>query len=206
MATDTEATTVAPPVAQPTRNRTLLVGTALAAAASVMVFAGLFGIYVALRQNNEFLVESGQGGTLWFPELAVQIAPGTMMLFTSWISAFTISWAVQAIKADDRRNAYLALGLTLLMGAAIINQAVFAVTDFGVPIDRSLASLMLYVLYGAFIAFLAGAMGFVLLMTVRTVAGQFDSKNADGIQAAALYWYATVIVYAVLWYTITITK
>ena len=196
----------APPAAEPTRNRTLLVGMALAAAASIMLFSGLFGIYISLRQNNEFLVESGQGGTLWFPDLAVQIAPGTMMLFTSWISAFTISWAVQAIKADDRRNAYLALGLTLLMGAAIINQAVFAVNDFGVPIDRSLASLMLYVLYGSFIAFLAVAMGFVLLMTVRAVAGQFDSKNADGIQAAALYWYATVIIYAVLWYTITITK
>jgi len=197
---------VAPPAAEPTRTRTLLVGTAFAAAVTIMVFAGLFGIYISLRQNNEFLVETGQGGTLWFPERAVQIAPGTMMLFTSWISAFTISWAVQAIKADDRRHAYTALGLTLLMGAAIMNQAVFAVNDFGLPIDRSLASLMLYVLYGSFIAALAGAMGFVLLMSVRAIAGQFDSKNADGIQAAALYWYAIVIVYAVLWYTITITK
>ena len=49
-------------------------------------------------------------------------------------------------------------------------------------------------------------MGFVLLMGIRAVAGQFDSKNADGIEAAALYWYAMVIIYAVLWYTITITK
>ncbi len=202
----TETAPSAPLAAAPTRPRTMLIGSALGAAASIMVFGGLFGIYVSLRQNNEFLVESGRGGTLWFPDLAVQIAPGTMMLFTSWISAFTISWAIQAIKADDRRNAYIALGLTLLMGAAIMNQAVFAIQDFGVPIDRSLASLMFYVLYGSFIAFLAIAMGFVLLMTIRAVAGQFDSKNADGIQAAAIYWYSTVIIYAVLWYTITITK
>lgn len=194
------------PAPPPTRPRTLLVGTALAAAATIMVFAGLFGIYISLRQNNEFLVENGLGGTVWFPELAVQIAPGTMMLFTSWISAFTISWAVQAVKADDRRHAYIALGLTLLMGAAIMNQAVFAVNDFGQPIDRNIASLMLYVLYGSFIAALAGAMGFVLLMGLRAIAGQFDSKNADGIQAAALYWYSIVLIYAVLWYTITITK
>ena len=197
---------VAPPAAEPQRNRTILVGAALAAGAAIMVFAGLFGIYVSLRQNNEFLVENGLGGTLWFPDLAVQIAPGTMMLFTSWISVFTISWAVQAFRADDRRNGYLALGLTILMGAAIINQAVFAVTDFGVPIDRSPAALMLYVLYGSFIVFLGSAVVFVLLMLIRAVAGQYDSKNADGIQAAAIYWYATVLVYAVLWYTITITK
>lgn len=203
MATDT---VLAPPAAEPQRNRTLLVGSALASAAAIMVFAGLFGIYVSLRQNNEFLVENQLGGTLWFPDLAVQIAPGTMMLFTSWISAFTISWAVQAFKNDDRRNGYLALGLTILMGAAIINQAVFAVIDFGVPIDRSPATLMLYVLYGSFIGFLGSAVVFVLLMLIRAMAGQFDSKNLDGIQAAAIYWYATVLVYAVLWYTITITK
>lgn len=202
----TETAPVAPPAAAPTRPRTALIGAALGAAASIMFFAGLFGVYISLRQNNEFLVESGRGGTLWFPDLAVQIAPGTMMLFTSWISVFTISWAIQAIKADDRRNAFIALGLTLLMGAAIMNQAVFAVQDFGIPIDRSLASLMFYVLYGSFIAYLAIAMGFVLLMMIRAVAGQFDSKNADGIQAAAIYWYSTVIIYAVLWYTITITK
>lgn len=197
---------VAPPAADPIRSRTLLVGTSLASASAIMVFAGLFGIYVSLRQNNEFLVENQLGGTLWFPDLAVQIAPGTMMLFTTWISAFTISWAVQAIRTDDRRNAYLAMGLTILMGAAVINQAVFAVVDFGVPIDRSPAALMLYVLYGAFIVFLGSAIVFVLLVLVRAVAGQFDSRNADGIQAAAIYWYATVLVYAALWYTITITK
>jgi len=204
--TSETSTAVAPRAAEPLRNRTLLVGTAFAAAAVVMMFAGLFAIYASLRQNNEFLVENGLGGTLWFPDLAVQIAPGTMMLFTSWISAFTVSWAAQAIKNDDRKNAYLALGLTIVMGAAIINQAAFAIADFGVPIDRSTAALMFYVLYGSFIVFLGSAMLFVLLMTIRALIGQFDSRNADGVQAAALYWYATVIVYAVLWYTITITK
>ncbi|MGI9606862.1 MAG: cytochrome c oxidase subunit 3 [Acidimicrobiales bacterium] len=196
----------APPAPVPARSRTVLVGAALAAASAIMVFAGLFGIYVSLRQNNEFLVENQLGGTLWFPEGAVQIAPGTMMMFTTWISAFTITWAVQAVRNSDRTNGYIAMGLTVLMGAAVINQAVFAVVDFGIPIDRSPAAFMLYVLYGSYIVFLASAIGFVLLMFVRALAGQFDSRNADGVQAAALYWYATVIVYAVLWYTITITK
>lgn len=200
-------TAVVVPAAELTRNRTLLVGSALAAAASVMVFVGLFGIYIAIRQNNEVLSETpGLTGELWFPELAVQIAPGTMMLFTALMSGFTMAWAVQAIRNDDRRNAYLALGVTLLLGAAVINQAAFAISDFGIPVDRSTASLLLYTLYGSFIVFLTVAMAFVLLMGIRAVAGQFNSRNADGIEAAAIYWYAVVVVYPVLWYLISITK
>ena len=151
----TETVLVAPPAPELTRNRTLVVGTAFAAVASIMVFAGLFAVYIAVRQNNEFLVENGLGGSLWFPEGAVQIAPGTMMLFTTWISAFSISWAVQAIRNDDRRNAYVALGLTLLMGAAVINQMVFAIIDFALPIDRSTPAYLLYVIYGSYIVFVA---------------------------------------------------
>ncbi|MFT7476334.1 MAG: heme/copper-type cytochrome/quinol oxidase subunit 3 [Verrucomicrobiales bacterium] len=197
---------VTPPAAELSRNRTLLVGTAFAAVASIMVFVGLFAVYIAIRQNNEFLVENRLGGSLWFPEGAVQIAPGTFMMFTTWISAFTISWAVQAIRNDDRRNAYVALGLTVLMGAAIINQMAFAIGDFGLPVDRSTPALMLYVIYGSYMVFMSIAVVFVLLMAIRAIAGQFNSKNADGVQAAAIYWYATVIVYLPVWYLITITK
>lgn len=196
----------APPAPELSRNRTLVVGTAFASVAAIMVFVGLFSVYISLRQNNEFLVENGLGGSLWFPEGAVQIAPGTMMLFTTWISAFSISWAVQAIRNDDRRNAYVALGLTILMGAAVINQMAFAISDFALPVDRSTPALMLYVIYGSYIVFLAIAIAFVFFMGVRAIAGQFNSRNADGIQAAAIFWYATVIVYMPVWYLITITK
>lgn len=195
-----------PPAPELQRNRTLIVGTAFAAVASIMVFVGLFAVYIAIRQNNEFLVENGLGGSLWFPEGAVQIAPGTMMMFTTWISAFSMAWAVQAIKNDDRRNAYAALFLTVLMGAAVINQMAFAIGDFALPVDRSTPAFLLYVIYGCYIVFLAIAIAFVVLMAIRAIAGQFNSRNADGIQAAAIYWYATVIVYMPVWYLITITK
>ena len=202
----TQTAVQAPPVAEVARNRTLLVGAAFAAMSSIMVFVGLFAVYISIRQNNEFLVENRLGGTLWFPEGAVQIAPGTMMMFTTWAGGLFMAWAVQAVRNDDRRNAYVALGLTILMGAAVINQMVFAIQDFGLPIDRSTPALMLYIIYGSYIVFLSIAIIFVLLMMIRAIAGQFNSKNADGIEAAAIYWYSTIIVYLPVWYLITITK
>ena len=196
----------APIAAEERRHRTVVIGAVLATATAVMFFAGLVGIYVSIRQNNEFLVENGLGGTLWFPEGAVQIAPGTMMLFTTWIGAATMTWAIQAVQNDDRRHLYVAIGLTILMGAAVINQMVFAIGDFGLPVDRSVPALLLYTLYGAFIAFQGSAIAFLVLILFRVLGGQYDSRNADGVQAAAIYWYATVIMYAVVWYLLTITK
>ncbi len=194
------------PQAEATRSRTLLVGTAFASVAAIMVFVGLFAVYISIRQNNEFLVENRLGGGLWFPEGAVQIAPGTMMMFTTWIGAFTMAWAVQAFRNDDRGHGYMALGATILMGAAVINQMAFAISDFALPVDRSLPALLLFTIYGAYIAFLGSAIAFVALMLVRAVTGQFNSTNADGIEAAAIYWFATVLVYLPVWYLITITK
>lgn len=192
--------------AEPQRNRTVVVGASFAAAATLMMFAGMIAVYVSIRQNNEHLIEQGLGGSVWFPDLTIQIAPGTMMLFTAMISLFTMAWAVQAIRNDDRRNAYVAMGLTILMGAAIINQVVFAIGDFGLPVDRSTPALLLYALYGAFVVALSVAIIGVFLMLLRAIAGQFDSRNSDGIQAAAIYWFAVILVYPAIWYLISITK
>ena len=196
----------APPAPELARNRTLVVGTAFVSGAVIMLFVGLFSVYISIRQNNELLVESLLGGSLWFPEGAVQIAPGTMMMFTTWISVMTIAWAVQAFRNDDRRNAYVALTLTILMGAAVINQMVFAIGDFGLPVDRSTPAMLLFTLYGSYIVLLGTAIAFVFLMFMRAIAGQFNSKNADGSEAAAIFWYATVSLYHPIWYLITITK
>jgi hypothetical protein len=43
-------------------------------------------------------------------------------------------------------------------------------------------------------------------MAFRALGGQLTGRAAEGALAAVLYWYMTVGAYAVVWYTITITK
>ena len=50
------------------------------------------------------------------------------------------------------------------------------------------------------------AMVFVSLMGFRALAGHFNTRQHDGITAAALFWYATVAVYFLIWITIYVTK
>jgi heme/copper-type cytochrome/quinol oxidase subunit 3 len=47
---------------------------------------------------------------------------------------------------------------------------------------------------------------FVGLMAFRALGGQQTSRQHDGISAAALFWHAMVVVYAIIWYAIFVTK
>jgi heme/copper-type cytochrome/quinol oxidase subunit 3 len=182
------------------RPRSILVGTAFATAAVLMFFAALFGLYV--QQRHDVL---GSGG-VWIPPGTISLVPGGMMMVTMVMSVVTMQWAVYAIARDDRPRAYLALGLTALFGVAVINQTVFLYKQMGLVIHDTVPALMIYVITGAHLAMLLAAIVFVALMAFRALAGQFSSRQADGVAAAALFWHATVAVYAVVYYAIYITK
>jgi heme/copper-type cytochrome/quinol oxidase subunit 3 len=200
MAATTHDLPALPPAPEPTRPRTLLVGTIFATGAVVMFFAALFGIYAQLRQDT---IGSGRE---WIASGTISLVPGGMMMVTMAMSVITMQWAVYAIARDDRPRAYLALGLTALFGVAVINQTAFLYTSMGLAVSESLPAVLIYVITGAHLAMLTAAIVFVGLMAFRALAGQYSSRQADGIAAAAIFWYATVAVYAVIYYGIYITK
>ena len=45
---------------------------------------------------------------------------------------------------------------------------------------------------------------YLAVMAFRSVGGQLTGRAAEGVSVR--YWFVTVGVYAVVWYTITITK
>jgi hypothetical protein len=49
-------------------------------------------------------------------------------------------------------------------------------------------------------------MVFAALMAFRTLGGQYSARDREGVVAAAIYWYATAFVYAVVWYAVLVTK
>jgi heme/copper-type cytochrome/quinol oxidase subunit 3 len=188
------------PAAELPRPRTLLVGTIFAIVASGMFFAGAFGVYLKLRSDK---VTSGGE---WLKPNQISLVPGGMMVVTAAMSVVTMAWAVQAIRNDDRKNAYIALGITLLFGVANINQQVFYYNDMKLTVQGDVADLLIYVITGAHVAMLIGAMVFVALASFRALAGQFSSRQSDGIQAAFYFWTATMLMYTLIYYGIYVTK
>ena len=189
-----------PPAAPPARPRVLLVGTALAAAATFMAFAGMVGVYVSQRS-----AVVGKGDT-WLPQGAkIPLTPGNMAMVTLLLSAVTIWWAVDAVGKNDRQMAYLALGLTLFFGAAFINATAFGYTQMGLAV-RTTPGLLIYSITGAHLVMLIAAMVFAAVMTFRTLGGEYAGRDREGLVAAAMFWYVTIAVFAVIWFAIYIVK
>lgn len=186
----------APP--PPARPRVLLVGTLLGAAALVMTYVGILGVYLALRADAE---------GAWLPDnVTIPLSPPTMMTVTLLLSVVALHWAQASLRNDDRINAYVALGLTLLLGLAFINSAVYLFTQMGAAIAASTAELLLFVIGGFHIASIILGLVFVALMAFRTLGGQYSGRDNEGLSAAVVLWDAAVVCYLVSWYAVYITK
>jgi heme/copper-type cytochrome/quinol oxidase subunit 3 len=199
-ATATTPLALAPP-APPRRPRVLLIGSALAAAASALTILTMIAAWLAVRAD---LLAGGQD-TL--PDgVSIPLTPGTMNMGTLLMSAVTAAWVVYALRNMDRAHAYLALALTLLLGIASIVQTAFLYQEMGLVIAESPQAVLIYAISGAHIAMTVAGLAFLLVMGFHALGGQLTGRDADAMSAATLYWYATVAVYAVLWYGIYVTK
>jgi len=192
---------VLPPAPAVQRPRVLVVGAAFAAAASFTVFIGLIGIYLAAR------VDVVGSGSAWLPEGAtIPLQQPNTMFITLIMSVFTMQWAVAAIAKNDRVNSYLAMGLTLMLGIATIVMTTYLWYLMELDIASGIQGVLIYTITGAHIVMLVLAMLFVALMGLRALGGQFTARQHDGITAAAVFWYAMVAVYALIWISIYVTK
>ena len=200
---DTSAITFAPaPV--PARKRNMLVGAGFATGASVVYFGALFGIYFSERADFNNL----NPGSSWIPSTAdLQLTAPSMIVWTLLLSVITMQWAVNAAACEDRRHLLMAAVVTGVFGIATINQMAFIFIQMGLEADGgSLAAPLIYAICGSFIAMVAAALIFLVLVTLRSLDGQGMRRVADGMSAAAIYWYAMVFVYVVIWLGIFVAK
>jgi heme/copper-type cytochrome/quinol oxidase subunit 3 len=199
-ATDIEVFAGAP-AAEPPRPRVLLVGSALASGAAAMVVLALVAVYGRMRADVI------AGGERWLPEdVNIQLPPGNMGMVTLLMSAVTVAWAVYALRNDDRVHAYLAFGLSILLGIAYIPTVVYGWQQFGVGVTSSTQALLIFTITGLHVAMAGVGLAYLAVMAFRALGGQLTGRAAEGANAAALYWYVTVAVYGVVWYAIPITK
>ena len=184
----------------PTRPRTLVVASAFGTGSVIMYFGGLFALYFSIR------ADALAWGTQWYPEGAIQLVPGGMNMATMAMSAITMGWAVHSVLNNDRVHAMVAMALTAILGIVMVNQTVFYFMDIGLPIDASEAATLLFTIVGSHLVMVAVGVLWLAMLLLRTLGGQDTSRHRDLVSAAALYWYAAVAVYSVIWIGIYIAK
>jgi heme/copper-type cytochrome/quinol oxidase subunit 3 len=192
---------VTAPAAEPRRPRVLLTAAAFGAVSSAMLVLTGFAVYLQVRADN-----LADGATALPEGVVLPLTPGNMGLLTLAMSAVTMAWIVYSLRNDDRTHAYIALGLTLLLGVAFINSTAYLYQQLAMPFTASGLASLLYIVTGAHLVMVAVGLIFAAVMGFQALGGQLTGRDAEGMSAAALYWYVTIAVYVVLWYGIYITK
>jgi heme/copper-type cytochrome/quinol oxidase subunit 3 len=189
------------PAAPPPRPRVLLVGTALTATAVAAAILGMVALYAELR--TQYLTSESS----WLPEdTALPLTPGNVAFVSLLMSGITVAWAVYALRNEDRSHAYFALFWTMIFGVAAIVDTAYLWQQMHLGIADSPQAVLIYGITGAHVAMIGAGLLFMLVMGFRALGGQLTGRAAEGVNAAALFWYVTIAVYAVVWYAIYITK
>jgi len=187
--------------AEPVRPRLLVLGTSLASAAVVMGFMGLLAVYISERAD---VIAQGER---WLPDgVNIPLTQPNFMGLTLAFSIVTIWWTVSAVKHDDRSNALLAFAISLMFAFAFIAQTAYLLSLMELEVLAEERAVLIYAVIGAHLVMILAAIVFAILMALRTIGGDYSSRDYEGVLSAAIFWTTMVAMYGVMWYAIYITK
>jgi len=175
--------TSAPPVLP--RRRQLLFGTAFAGVACSMYIFTVLGWYLEARAGNR---------ANWLIENTIPLTQPNMQLLTLAMGVITVQWAAWAIARNERGQTYLAVGVTLVLSVAFLNQTTFLWVRTGLPM-ASPEGPYFYALTGGHFALVLAATLFLIFSTFRALGGQYGASLPDGISAAAMFWHIVTALY-----------
>lgn len=186
-----------PPAPAPGRRHVLLVGTLFLIAAGTVLIGALLAGYFSARDLAR------AAGEPWPPEeVAIANVPLFVGYLTLLMSSFTAQWAVAAIRGRDRRQMYVAIGITLVLGLAFVNALSFAWSQIGVGAESSrFATTMFAVTVTHLLVVIAAHVAFVVV-GFRALGGQFSPDNREFVVSAAAFWHFSVVAGLVIWFSI----
>ncbi len=188
-----------PPVAnRSSRVDARLLGIYLFIASEVMLFGSFFTAYFFAR------VISGGSGP-WPPEgfeLPVYLAlVNTIILVTS---SFTMHWALQAIKRNNRAGLVAGLTLTFLLGLTFLLIQIREYTRIGFgPSDLAFGSSF-FGLTGLHGAHVFVGLNLLLYALIRAVRGHYGPAAHDhlGVELPGIYWHFVDVMWIVVYVTV----
>ncbi|MEX2252867.1 MAG: cytochrome c oxidase subunit 3 [Thermoleophilaceae bacterium] len=160
----------------------------------VMLFGAFFTAYFFIRVVGE--VEWPAEGT----ELPVAIAGVNTAILVS--SSFTMHWALEGARNENRRAMRVGLLTTLLLGLTFLTIQINEYVHIGFAPSDSAQGSIFYSLTG-----LHGAHVFIGLMlltfaTTRAFRGHFSAKEHRGVEVPGIYWHFVDIMWIVVYTTI----
>ena len=179
-----------------------MLGFILFLSSEVMFFGGLFAAYFIARADS----------AVWPPELsAEQIERGVhlelefALPFISTIilvlSSVTIQMGVWAIQKGDRSGLIRWLFISIALGLTFLTCQMYDYSQLHFTSGDTIYGTTFYTLTGFHGAHVAGGVIFMMVMLVRTMAGQFSASRHEAIEACSFYWHFVDVVWLALFAT-----
>jgi cytochrome c oxidase subunit 3 len=162
----------------------------------VMVFGAFFTAYFFIRVV---------GGAEWpaegteLPKLIAGV--NTAVLISS---SFTMHWALEGVKADDRWALKTGMVVTFLLGATFLFVQINEYVHVGFAPQDSAQGTIFYGLTGLHGAHVFIGLTLLLMVTVRAFRGHFSSAEHHGVEVPGIYWHFVDIMWIVVYTTVYI--
>ena len=187
-----------PPANRSSRADPVLLGIYLFLASEAMLFGSFFAAYYFARV-------AGDHGETWPPEgyhLPVYLALLNTIILVS--SSFTVHWAIQSIKRENRAGLIAGLGLTILLGLTFLLIQAREYTRLGfAPKDNAFATTFfgLTGLHGLHVF-----VGLTLLTIAfnRAIRGHYSAAHHHGVEVPGIYWHFVDVMWIIVYTTVYI--
>jgi cytochrome c oxidase subunit 3 len=171
-----------PPANVSSRVEAQFLGMLLFIISEIMLFGAFFTAYFFIRVV---------GGAEWFPfdgfELPVGIAAVNTAILIS--SSFTMHWALEGARNENRNALRLGLLTTALLGLTFLTIQVNEYFHLGFAISENAQSTVFYGLTGLHGAHVFIGLTLLTFATIRAFRGHFTAKEHRGVEVPGIYWH-----------------
>ena len=194
-----------PPTAnQSSRVDARILGMFLFLATEAMLFGSFFTVYFFIRVvNPDATTITPEKWAQWPPapyEFPVFVAGvNTVILVTS---SFTMHWALQSIKRNNRAGLKAGLVLTFLMGLAFLTTQIVEYLHVGFDTSDGAFASVFFGLTGLHGAHVAVGLTLLGMATIRAFRGHFSAEHHHGVELPGIYWHFVDIMWIVVYTTL----
>jgi cytochrome c oxidase subunit 3 len=176
-----------------------VLGMLLFITSEVMFFGGLFAAYFSLRANSiQWPPDNPATHEAFHLAIFPFVGPATVLLI---LSSFTCQIAVWGIRSDDRTKFLRAMTVTVVLGIIFLGMQMIDYTALGaegLTLSSGTYGTTYYTLTGFHGAHVFGGVIMLTVVLYRGMAGQFNSRHYDAVEAASLYWHFVDVVWILL--------
>jgi cytochrome c oxidase subunit 3 len=171
-----------PPANVSSRVEAQFLGMLLFIISEIMLFGAFFTAYFFIRVV---------GGAEWFPFDGLELPVGIAAVNTSILisSSFTMHWALEGARNDNRRALKVGILTTLLLGITFLTIQINEYIHLGFPISENAQTTIFYSLTGLHGAHVFIGLTLLTIVTIRSFRGHFTAKEHRGVEVPGIYWH-----------------